>query len=275
MKQHIERERKFLLKNDSWKSLVTQVDNIKQGYLEDKRRIRLVNNQKAVETIKKDIDYREKLYESIDYAKRHTSALVYDNWLKDNIQKHWNPKILAPKIYPTICEPTALNPNTKLSLEWDLVNLGDIELDLINKTCSTYVLNLDGTEVLEDINLDLSNDKGWTQLMQYLESIIALEIGQIEEEREIDYHTATSLLSGIVLLEKNRHYVPIGQHIWEIDIFTNLEEPLTMAEIELSQSNETFIKPSWLGEELTGDKKFSNFNLIRHVKKIKGPRTQL
>lgn len=271
MTVHIERERKFLLHDDSWKCLVTHVNNIKQGYLEDKRRIRLINDTRAIETIKKNIDYREKIYKAIEHAKQHTILLEYDNWFKDNIQKHWNPKILAPYIYPINIEPTKENPNNQLNLEWNLVNLGDLEIDLKRKTGRAYVLNSNGYEVREELSFDLSKDTEWKLLMQYLESIIPLEIGQIEEERDIDYEEALSLLSGKVLLEKNRHYVPMDKHTWEIDVFKNLDTPLTMAEIELSQSDETFFKPSWIGQELTGDKNFSNFNLIKRVNKTKKP----
>lgn len=51
------------------------------------------------------------------------------------------------------------------------------------------------------------------------------------------------------------------QHIFEIDEFSGDNEGLVVAEIELSSENETFEKPDWLGDEVTGDIRYYNSQL--------------
>lgn len=60
------------------------------------------------------------------------------------------------------------------------------------------------------------------------------------------------------LVEKTRHDVPHGGHLWEIDVFEGDNEGLEIAEIELGAASEAFERPSWLGEEVTGDPRYSN-----------------
>lgn len=64
------------------------------------------------------------------------------------------------------------------------------------------------------------------------------------------------------ILSKTRWMVkaPDG-HIWEVDEFHRQLAPLTVAEIELSSPDETFVKPDFVGEEVTGDPRYYNSNL--------------
>jgi CYTH domain-containing protein len=62
---------------------------------------------------------------------------------------------------------------------------------------------------------------------------------------------------------KTRYLVPSGKHIFEIDVFHEKHEGLIVAEIELTSENENFIKPDWLGEEVTGMPQYYNANLIK------------
>ncbi len=64
------------------------------------------------------------------------------------------------------------------------------------------------------------------------------------------------------LIEKNRYKVNIGEHTWEIDEFFGENEGLVVAEIELESEQQQFIKPQWVGEEVTGDPRYFNSNLI-------------
>ena len=50
---------------------------------------------------------------------------------------------------------------------------------------------------------------------------------------------------------------------FEVDEFHGENEGLVMAEIELGSEDETFERPSWLGEEVTGDKRYYNAYLAR------------
>jgi adenylate cyclase len=45
---------------------------------------------------------------------------------------------------------------------------------------------------------------------------------------------------------------------WEVDIFHGDLEGLTLAEIEISDPNETVFLPDWIGEEVTGNPFYTN-----------------
>jgi adenylate cyclase len=66
------------------------------------------------------------------------------------------------------------------------------------------------------------------------------------------------------LIEKIRHFVNVGGHIWEIDEFSGENQGLIVAEIELSAAGDVFVKPDWLGEEVTSDLRYYNNNLVLH-----------
>ena len=86
-----------------------------------------------------------------------------------------------------------------------------------------------------------------------------------EWEYAIPYNDAGEImkicLSGRI--EKTRYFVPSGKHIIEVDVFHGKNEGLTLAEIELGSESEKFLKPAWLGKEVTGDPRYLNANLIR------------
>jgi adenylate cyclase len=65
-------------------------------------------------------------------------------------------------------------------------------------------------------------------------------------------------------VEKVRTRIPAGKQVWEVDEFHGENEGLLMAEIELAGEEGIFDKPDWLGEEVTGDKRFYNAWLSVH-----------
>ena len=83
---------------------------------------------------------------------------------------------------------------------------------------------------------------------------------RFEWEKEISVAEAKSLLEiceeGII--DKIRYEIPIGNYVYEVDEFFGSNAGLVIAEIELSEANETFTKPDWLGEEVTGDIRYYN-----------------
>lgn len=89
---------------------------------------------------------------------------------------------------------------------------------------------------------------------------------RFEWEREISKQEAESLLEicepGII--DKERYFVELGGHIFEIDEFALDNEGLVMAEVELKNEEDLFEKPHWLGEEVTGQKKYYNSSLVKH-----------
>ncbi|MGB0838359.1 MAG: CYTH domain-containing protein [Flavobacteriaceae bacterium] len=83
---------------------------------------------------------------------------------------------------------------------------------------------------------------------------------RFEWEKQIDLIEAEALLSLCEegKIEKDRYEVKNGPHTYEVDVFHGDNEGLVIAEIELSSENENFNKPSWIGEEVTGEKKYYN-----------------
>ncbi len=98
------------------------------------------------------------------------------------------------------------------------------------------------------------------------------ETGLMREEWEypIPLKEAEQIFSlcGTRYLEKKRYLIPQNKHTWEVDIFEGKQKGLILAEIELSYINEYFDKPSWLGEEVTGDKRFYNASMCREDWKL-------
>lgn len=60
---------------------------------------------------------------------------------------------------------------------------------------------------------------------------------------------------------KDRYLVPCGKHVFEVDVFHGENEGLIVAEIELSAEDEVFEKPNWLGQEVTGHRRYYNSHL--------------
>jgi CYTH domain-containing protein len=47
-------------------------------------------------------------------------------------------------------------------------------------------------------------------------------------------------------------------------VFSGLNEGLIIAEVELNSEEENFVKPSWLGKEVTGQPKYYNSELSKN-----------
>ena len=90
-------------------------------------------------------------------------------------------------------------------------------------------------------------------------------ISRSEWEYEIPVQEARQLLSfSRGHISKRRYLVCVGKHTFEVDEFYGANEGLTVAEVELDSINEEFPRPEWLGEEVTGDKRYYNSQLLRH-----------
>ena len=55
-----------------------------------------------------------------------------------------------------------------------------------------------------------------------------------------------------------------GGFVWEIDEFFGENRGLIIAEVELESEDQVFPKPDWVGEEVTGDPRYYNANLIKN-----------
>ena len=87
-----------------------------------------------------------------------------------------------------------------------------------------------------------------------------------EWEKEISLEDAMELLllCEETIIEKNRYLVKVENHTYEVDEFLKDNLGLVVAEIELNSSGEAFVKPTWLGKEVTGDSKYYNSELSKN-----------
>jgi len=87
-----------------------------------------------------------------------------------------------------------------------------------------------------------------------------------EWEKEIDIIDAQNLmlLCEKNVIEKYRFLVKSDIHTFEVDEFLGENKGLVVSEIELTNENENFKKPVWLGTEVTGQTKYYNSNLSKH-----------
>lgn len=65
------------------------------------------------------------------------------------------------------------------------------------------------------------------------------------------------------MIDKERYLVRAGRHVFEVDEFHADNEGLTVAEVELSDPDEPYEHPSFLGEEVTGDVRYYNSYLTK------------
>lgn len=91
-------------------------------------------------------------------------------------------------------------------------------------------------------------------------------ISRFEWEKEITLQDARELftLCRSGRIEKTRYLVPNGKHTIEVDEFHGDNEGLVFAEIELSDVNETFELPPFLGDEVTGNQRYYNAYISKH-----------
>ncbi len=84
-------------------------------------------------------------------------------------------------------------------------------------------------------------------------------MSRYEWETEISLHDAKSLiLLCIGVVDKTRHEIPFGSHVFEVDEFHGNHDGLVLAEVELKSENEDFPRPDWLGDEVTQDVRYYN-----------------
>ena len=90
---------------------------------------------------------------------------------------------------------------------------------------------------------------------------------RVEYEYEIPDVEATAMLDELCekpLIEKNRYKIALGGFTWEVDEFFGENQGLIVAEVELESEDQQFDKPDWIGQEVTGDPKYFNSNLIQN-----------
>lgn len=93
------------------------------------------------------------------------------------------------------------------------------------------------------------------------------DIRRHEFEYEVPLHDAEFMLQHMCqgrAIIKSRHLVEVGEHVWEIDEFHADNEGLIVAEIELTHEAQPFIRPPWLGQEVSQDVRYFNMALVTY-----------
>ncbi len=149
----------------------------------------------------------------------------------------------------------------KQEIERKFLVCGDYKQDAYSSSriAQGYICHVPGRTV----RVRVSGDKGFLTIKGAPEPGC---FGRSEWEWEISAGEARELMglcdSGVI--DKTRYLVEYGRHVFEVDEFYGDNEGLTVAEIELGSEDEEFEKPSWLGMEVTGDRRYYNSVLLKN-----------
>lgn len=112
------------------------------------------------------------------------------------------------------------------------------------------------------VRVRIINEKGFLTIKGVADGATRLEF-----EYEIPKDECNIMLDDLAekpVIEKNRYKVDYKGLSWEIDEFFGENRGLIVAELELESEDQKFQIPEWIGEEVTGDPKYFNSNLIHH-----------
>ena len=92
----------------------------------------------------------------------------------------------------------------------------------------------------------------------------SIGISRSEFEYEIPLEEAEQMINSFAqkTLSKLRYEIQVDNHLWEVDIFKGKLDGLIVAEIELTNENESFTKPEWVIEDVSDNIEFYNSRLI-------------
>lgn len=87
-----------------------------------------------------------------------------------------------------------------------------------------------------------------------------------EYEYEIPLEDGEALLkkSLFTVIEKKRYKEFYEDYCFEVDEFFGENEGLLLAEIELKREDDEFLRPQWLGQEVSLDARYYNINLAKN-----------
>ncbi|MEZ5582479.1 MAG: CYTH domain-containing protein [Candidatus Competibacteraceae bacterium] len=91
-------------------------------------------------------------------------------------------------------------------------------------------------------------------------------ISRSEYEYPIPVPDAEEILTHLCMpsiVEKTRHFVRYGDHVWEIDVFEGDNTGLVVAEVELGSADEVFERLPWVGDDVSHDLRYYNSYLAQ------------
>ena len=110
------------------------------------------------------------------------------------------------------------------------------------------------------VRVRIINEKGFLTIKG-----ITIGVTRMEFEYEIPASEATEMLDELCknpIIEKTRYKISHAGLTWEVDEFAGVNQGLIVAEVELKNEDQTIVLPLWVGEEVSGDPRYFNTNLI-------------
>lgn len=110
------------------------------------------------------------------------------------------------------------------------------------------------------VRVRTTGDKGFITIKG-----ISVGATRSEYEYEIPLADANEMLDRLCerpLIEKTRYRVSHEGLVWEIDEFEGVNRGLIIAEVELEEETQSVTLPGWIGQEVTGDARYFNANLV-------------
>lgn len=107
------------------------------------------------------------------------------------------------------------------------------------------------------VRVRISGEKAWLTVKGRGDGLSRPEFEY--EVLAVDARAMLAMVPGVV--EKTRRRVPVGSHVFEVDVFEGDNAGLVVAEVELGAPDEAFERPDWLGREVTGIPRYFNSEL--------------
>lgn len=108
------------------------------------------------------------------------------------------------------------------------------------------------------VRVRLAGENAWLTVKGRTQGITRAEF-----ETSIPPADAAELLKMCLpsVIDKTRHRVDFGGHVWEVDVFHGANEGLVIAEVELTDESVLPELPPWVGAEVSSDVRYFNASL--------------
>ncbi len=90
-------------------------------------------------------------------------------------------------------------------------------------------------------------------------------ISNAEFEYDIPVNDAREMLATLCIpaqIKKMRYRIEYRGNVWEVDEFMDDNQGLIVAEVELPSADHNIDLPSWIGEEVSHDRRYANVSLV-------------
>ena len=112
------------------------------------------------------------------------------------------------------------------------------------------------------VRVRVSDTEGWITIKGP-----SINISRSEFEYTIPKADAEKMLLEFAadnFIDKIRYFINYKGAEWVVDEFFGRNRGLVLSEIELKSEDSAYSKPSWAGEEVSGDSRYSNSSLSRN-----------